>query len=157
LMNNGFEPRRLNAPSEGGELLPVQIVTRRQALQALAEEEVRGEFICDVQREITDTTDLRILIPEQFKRREIANEHEVRVCSRDGGKNPLLAWLDDAQRGEPDGHARRASASDRLAVTADVFKIAIHRRRPQRQRRVELLGRADQDMERGRRLTPLSP
>ncbi len=80
LMHDGLPQAGVEPFDEIGELLPIQIITRRQSQQALGSHQIGGQFIRHVEREVAHELRVRRMLAEKLDRGQVATQHDVRIA-----------------------------------------------------------------------------
>ena len=163
LVHRDIEPRARRAVEERFELRDIEVVTRRDALEAVVLEQVLGrERVGDVEREIATAA----VGFEKCEMVVIAHEIAVGVGRTHLFQNPLLSGFEDAGRGDPDRRAARidgrsglgdgvqgalefAEAGDGVTVVLRVLELTINCASTRQPSGVELFEEADDGDELG--------
>ena len=100
LVNDHLEEARIDAREHRGQLLPVQVITRSQSLQAGAKKDGGGQLVGHVKGIIADEGSVGELLSQKDDGGQIADEHGVGLAVGNQAEHAIFAWFNDAQRGQ---------------------------------------------------------
>ena len=157
LVKGELKPLRRSRPKEIKHLTNIQIIANGDAFESPPiihiplHEELGGKGIGNIQRKITDRSELRFLKVGDGS--EVANEDAVGGGIGDQLEESLLGSLLDPRGGKQDdgGSIRRmrADKGDGILVPADILEVGVELADPDIKGRPELLHGAAEDTENG--------